>query len=120
MQEQREHVGGGGVGPVNVVQQDSHGARPREQLEQHPNGARHVVPSVGGRRWLDARHPRDRWHNDGERGEVLVVEPGWRITRQMAVERVRPKREGQIALELGGAPPQARDGRAAQRALRAR
>jgi hypothetical protein len=102
VQEQRQHVHRGRIGPVHVVEQQRQRPLGRQPLEQRAHRPRQLVTLTRHGRRLHVR-PHSRQHRR-QLTQLLALELAQRrLARpgQQRVQRVRPQREGQIPLELG-------------------
>ena len=104
VEQERDDVGRGRVGPVDVVEQEGHGAVGGPALEQRPHRAGHPVALHGGR----GRHaggPAHLRQRDGQVRELLrreARESGRADLVDAPPEHVGPEGEGHVALQLRG------------------
>ena len=97
------------VGPLEVVEQDHHGRRGGELLEQRADGAVRAVALVLQRRRGRRVARADRRQHAGELGDAVAEHPLEPVLAEpggVVVERVDPDAERQVLLELGAAAGQ--------------
>ena len=102
-QQRAEQVERAGVGPVQVIEEKHERLGACERLEQPADRAVRAV-AVTGARAVDSGQRREDLRELSERVRVEVGELVRRKAPQVFVQRIDEDGEGQLALEVGGAP----------------